>query len=466
MDNMEAKRISDAADELERAFKDLDFPQEFQEQYDMMECLSTGIGVETFLVSKKDDGGLFVARCITSSAAEEVTEADILKRLDHPKLPEFEGEYHTETMHCYLRQYISGLSLDRYLELKQLGREEITQFGLELCDILLYLHNQQPPIIHRDIKPHNIIISEDGQLYLIDFDIARTYKSEADADTIFRGTQIYAPPEQYGFTQTDARSDIYSFGVTLRYMLTGSARENPNIHYYKPLEKIVRKCTAFSPKERFKDMREVKKALQGANPKSRRLHAFKLGLCAAAVCAVLLTAGWKIYDYVTFDPFADGHIPAVLQDEERMTDAVQYMEEKYGTHLFDNIYDYATIGLMKQALVEIYDMDEDYAWIPNDVDPPEESEEHFFPWPLGDEQYPDRLEVLYYVTKIYWPDKVMDWSSLKDDNGEYPGSRIAGKWCEKTGINIGVNRPDDNSVGELVVALANADRVYTALNEK
>ena len=75
------------------------------------------------------------------------------------------------------------------------------------------------------------------------------------------------------------------------------------------------------------------------------------------------------------------------------------------------------------------------------------------------------MEIFYMVTKIYWPDAVKDWSSLRDDNGEYPGSRVAEKWCKKYGILTGLNRPEDNSVGELAIVLANADRVYTAMQE-
>jgi len=454
-----------AAQKLREAFSELNFPNAFMENYDMLECLSTDRGMETFLVRKKDTGVFYVARCYDRSIYDTVIEADILKVLHHPQLPVYEGEFHNETMSCHLRQYIAGISLEAFLQENQLSREEITAISVSLCDILDYLHKQTPPVIHRDIKPRNIIIREDGLPVLIDFDIARVYKNDSDLDTVFKGTQVYAPPEQYGFSQTDARSDIYSFGITLRYMLTGSPRENPNVRLYAPLEKIIQKCTAFSPKSRYRDICEVKKALLRANPKSRLMRGIKIGLCIAVACAVLSFAGWKVYEYVTFDPYADGHIPSVLQDEERMLDACSYLEEKYGTHLFDNIHDYATIGLMKEALVEIYGMDYNYAWIGYAGEPPEESEEHFFPWPIGNEQYPGKLEVCYFVTKIYWPEKVADWSSLRDDNGMYPGSRVAQAWCEKTGITIGVNRPTDSSVGELAIALANADRVYTALAE-
>lgn len=457
---------AEAVQNLKNAFSKLNFPPEFTDRYDTLECLSHSQGIETFLVCRKSDNSLFVARCCDRALYEQVAEADLLESLNHSQLPRYEGQFSNETMSCYLREYIEGVSLEAYVQKNDLSQKQITEIGLSLCDILDYLHRQTPPVIHRDIKPRNIIIRADGKPVLIDFDIARTYKTDSEADTVFKGTQIYAPPEQYGFSQTDARSDIFSFGVTLRYMLTGSPRKNANIRLYPPLEKIIRKCTAFAPKDRYRDMREVKKALLGANPKSRLLRAVRIGFCAAVACAVLAFAGWRVYDYLTFDPFADGHIPSVLQEEDRMLDACRYLEEKYGTHLFDNIHDYATLGLMKEALVEIYGMEHDYAWVGNPADPPEESDQHFFPWQIGDEQYPDRMEICYMVTKIYWPEIVTDWSSLRDDNGEYPGSRVAYNWCQKTGILTGVNRPEDNSVGELAIALANADRVYTALQEK
>ena len=90
----------------------------------------------------------------------------------------------------------------------------------KLAEILIYLHSRTPPVIHRDIKPENVIITEEKEPVLIDFDIARTFKTAEETDTVFFGTKGYAPPEQYGFAQTDCRSDIYAFGVLLRFLLT------------------------------------------------------------------------------------------------------------------------------------------------------------------------------------------------------------------------------------------------------
>ena len=337
---------------------------------------------------------------------------------------------------------------------------------IALSGILIYLHEQQPPVIHRDIKPQNIIIGKDGKPVLIDFDTARTFKNESDSDTRFLGTKGYAPPEQYGFTQTDCRADIYSFGVLLRFLLTDSVRENPNVRVYKPLARIIDRCTAFAPKERFADMEAVKKALMNANPKAQLLKKTRIAVCLLAACALLTFGGAMLYNYLTFDPFADGNIPAVMQDEERVADAVDYLQKKYSTHLFDDTGAYVTIGIIKNALVDMYGMDYNYAHIPSSIDPPTESADHFLPWSLGDEQCIDKEYMAYFATKIYWPSVVSDWSSLREDTGEYPGVRVAMAWCESHGILTGVKRPKDITCGEAAIILANADRVYEATKEK
>ena len=154
-------------------------------------------------------------------------------------------------------------------------------------------------------------------------------------------------------------------------------------------------------------------------------------------------------------------IPLVMPDEERQREAVSYLRAKYGTQLFDNTAAYYTVGMMKETLLELYDMEEEYVRIPNPMEPPQESEAHFLPWSLDDAQYIDRDYLAYFVTKAYWPEIAADWSSIRGTPEEYPGITVSLTWCEDHGILTGVNRPRDVSCGEAAIAFANADKVFS-----
>lgn len=455
-----------AVSDIENAFDAARYPAGFLEQYDQLECLAASHGTETFLVKQKDGEKLFVAKCYDKSLYSFVHESNILKALNHKGLPAFADELQNDATVCIVREYVEGKPLNQYIAEKHPSNQEIIGIGAALCDILIYLHGQQPPVIHRDIKPQNVIVKDDGQVVLIDFDIARVYNSESESDTQFFGTREYAPPEQYGFSQTDSRTDIFSFGILLRYMLTGSERDNSNVRIYKPLACIIKKCTAFAPKERFTSAKAVKKALLAANPKTQRTRKTLIAVCSVTVIALCVFGGIKWYQYATFDPFAEGSIPAVMTDAERVSDAVSYMKDKYGTDLFDDTESYADIGFVKTILTDIYGYDSDYARaLPQEEGPPHESDKNFLPWGMGDEQYVARDVMVYVAVKIYWVDKVSDYSSLKDDNGYYPGVRVAVAFAEETGILTGVGRPEDITKGEAAILLANADRVFEATKE-
>lgn len=458
--------IKTAVGDIENAFDASRYPADFLKKYDQMECLAGSHGTETFLVKQKDSEQLYVAKCYDKKLYSFVHESNILKFLNHSGLPAFADEFQNDSTVCIVREYIEGKHLNQYITENNPANQDIIDIGVSLCDILIYLHGQKKPVIHRDIKPQNVIVRDDGQIVLIDFDISRVYHSEAEADTQFFGTREYAPPEQYGFSQTDCRTDIYSFGVLLRYMLTGSEKENPNVRANKPLERIIKKCTAFAPKERFHNAEELKKALLAANPRSQVIRKTLIALCSVAVIALCVFGGIKWYQYATFDPFAEGMIPAVLTDTERTADAVSYMKDKYGTNLFDDTESYADIGFVKTILTDVYGYASDYVHaLPEEEGPPHESEKNFLPWGMGDEQYVARDVMVYVAVKIYWADKISDYSSLKDDNGYYPGVRVAVAFAEETGILTGVGRPEDITKGEAAILLANADKVFEATKE-
>ncbi len=151
-------------------------------------------------------------------------EANLLSSLLHRNLPRI-YEHFTEDERSYLvMDFIKGQTLEDYLAQKgggPLPLEQVLEWGKELCDVLSYLHKQQPPIIFRDLKPSNVMIDESGHIFLIDFGIARLFKPGQSHDTVALGSPGYAAPEQYGKSQSSPRSDLYSLGALLHHLLTG-----------------------------------------------------------------------------------------------------------------------------------------------------------------------------------------------------------------------------------------------------
>lgn len=264
------------------------YPQDFLDAYDQMECLATHAGRETFLVRRKQDGIMAVAKCYDREKFPCQPQFDLLRSISHPGVPRFFEQYQNQEMLCVVREYIEGEPLSEYALERDLPLERILAIGRELCGILSALHSHHPPVIHRDIKPENVIVKPDGGIALIDFDIARAYKSDAERDTVFFGTRGFAPPEQYGFDQTDCRTDIYAFGVLLRYLVTGSVKKNANISFDPRLEAVIERCTSFSPKDRYGDIRAVQKDLDRINASRFPIRwprlLTKLLALAAALC--------------------------------------------------------------------------------------------------------------------------------------------------------------------------------------
>src|SRR6202049_1257428 len=166
--------------------------------------------------------GLLARTRIEATSAFE-REASLLSQLKHPNLPRL-YEYFQRSEHWYLvMDFIVGETLDEYQSQaprQRLLLSDALDIGIQLCTVLHYLHSQQPPIIFRDLKPSNIIRAPKGQIYLIDFGIARYFKPGQPKDTMALGSPGYAAPEQYGKAQTTPRADIYSLGAVLHQLLT------------------------------------------------------------------------------------------------------------------------------------------------------------------------------------------------------------------------------------------------------
>ena len=198
-----------------------------------------------------------------------LAESNILKRLQHPMLPRIVDIFE-DTENIYIvEDFVEGITLDELLKREKKVDESLAlQWFQDLCGVLRYLHTQQPnPIIYRDMKPSNIMLQPDGSLKLIDFGIAREYKESSSADTTYIGTKGYAAPEQFGKAQTDARTDLYSLGVTMYHLVTGKSPYEPPYQFVparqldgklsRGIEYILDKCVQPEPEARYQSVDQL-----------------------------------------------------------------------------------------------------------------------------------------------------------------------------------------------------------------
>ncbi len=294
-------------------------PEELLKEYDIIERLGTAEENDTLLVTSKNTRKKMVVKCYFGDEIRfESSVEGLLSKIDSNAIPHYEEVYRNDKCRCILREYVEGMTLTEYAAANCLTPEAVTELAIKLVWIMRLLHESEPAIIHRDIKPENIIIKEDQSLVLIDFGISRVYKKEGTADTTFCGTRNFAPPEQYGFMQTDARSDIYSFGVVLSWLLTG--KEEPVKRPHTRLERIAAKCCSYAPEHRYQNdtvlLKELLKTTEKYAAHIRRRR--KNSIIAALVCTVLLVfAG--IYGQIQSQKAAYHFHESTIEDAVRLS---------------------------------------------------------------------------------------------------------------------------------------------------
>jgi len=437
------------------------FPQEFLAKYEPLECLSQNELSETLLVKDVHTGTHYVCKCY-SKDKRPVNEADqeMLKALSCDGVPALVDSFEFDDTVCIIRQYVEGDSLQRMLQWGNLSEEPIISIAVQLCDILSCLHGHMPPIIHRDIKPSNVIV-QDGKAALIDFGISRTFDAQAEADTTQLGTREYAPPEQYGFSQTDNRTDIYSLGVLLRYALTLSTK--PSVIANKRLDKIVKKCTSLAPEGRYASMQALKRDLLRALPQAVKRRRLRL---AVILIIVIAAAAIGVHQYIEYKNRNIWPVttPAYISSQEQIDQSVQLMNDAYHTDMFSVSDDIAGMGYLRDLLTGVFEFDEAYTHtLPPDGSIPGENEDYFLPWGFGEDDTIPRDILVYVVVKTYWPEVVTDWSSLKEDTGEYPGVRVANAFAEENNLLDGMNKYDHITFGEVAIVYANAEKLYQSM---
>ena len=241
-------------------------------------------------------------------------EANIMKNLDHPNIVHVVDIIDENNALYVVMDYVPGKDLAKTMRENRAARngavyaypqEDVIDWGIQLADALGYLHTQKPPVIYRDMKPGNVMLQDDGSVKIIDFGIAREFKDNQSLDTTPLGTRGYASPEAAEkVSQTDARSDIYSLGVTLFHLVTGHSPMEfltqpnlPPIRQINPslspaLEQTIIRSTQWDPALRQQSMNELRYELE--NPVEpaqylrmrKRLSTFKNLLIVGAVCLV------------------------------------------------------------------------------------------------------------------------------------------------------------------------------------
>lgn len=210
------------------------------------------------LVMRRDNRRIYVKKCL------EVYNSHIFRRLMEihnlhiPKVYECVEE--KEKLYV-IEEYINGETLMEKMENgKIFSEKETAEIVLQLCEALECLNSQNPPIIHRDIKLSNVMVTDDGVVKLIDYNAARCFESGMKRDTILIGTAGYAAPEQFGFAQTDVRTDIYSMGALMNYMLVGQPYQVQRSQ--GKIGAVIRRCIHIDPDKRYQSISELEKAVR------------------------------------------------------------------------------------------------------------------------------------------------------------------------------------------------------------
>lgn len=237
--------------------------QYLDETYKKLAVLGTDMEKETekqssvFLVQHKQTGKIYVKKYVDRRL---LTVYEKLKGIADCHLEKIYDYAADEEKGIVILEYISGMTLQEYIEENGLfSEQDANQIIEELLQVIVKVH--EAGIIHRDINPNNIMISNDGVVKLIDFDIARQKKPQKSKDTTILGTVGYAAPEQFGFLQTDERTDIYAVGVLWNVLLTGCFPAEKN-YEISPVKEWIQRCTQIDGRLRFENAVELLKEIK------------------------------------------------------------------------------------------------------------------------------------------------------------------------------------------------------------
>ncbi len=375
---------------------------EFLKDYQILSCTYEKAKKSCYLAANRETDQKYLLKICSNDNAHDILKTEYQKLCqlaeaypDEYQKPVYQKENEVEYL---LRHYIPGMDLETYQEqCRELSIQVILRITVQLCEIVEKLHILKPSLLHRDIKPQNLIIDDNGRLHLIDFETARNYSANKSKDTLFFGTEGNAAPEQYGYSQSDARTDVYGIGKVLDFLYReNSIYRTCTLKTGKKLKKIIVTATAFDPAHRYQSVSEMKYALKKVLHKAdekyllKKVHIIAIAEAASAVlliCASLFFTKIPFKNTVSMES-TDGSSPDIISSQNY---APQNVEENTdldkGTHYTmlpsSDINDIAKIILGKKEITDadykqitqiavignqIYEMGTDLEKLENDID--------------------------------------------------------------------------------------------------
>lgn len=272
-------------------------PEDMQEHWTVYECLKESEDSSTFLVKETATGILCVLKWGRNRQAEFLrNEMEIMEKMADRKLSGIPKTYRIfeENGEVYLvREYIEGMSLAQMvLQKGGISEAEICRISRKICQTAEQFQNPDEPMIHRDIKPENIVVTPGGEVVFIDFGTMRSYKKDGSHDTFVVGTRGTAAPEQYGYTQTDQRTDVYAIGQTMLYMVSESYEMNQlsECAVSRRMKKIIEKACSFEPDKRYGDAAQLRRAVEKCQANNRKKVYKKAGAVFGLIAAGYILA--------------------------------------------------------------------------------------------------------------------------------------------------------------------------------
>lgn len=324
------------------------------ERYQLIKKLGSGGTSTVFLAEHRLLHSLRVIKCRSKSKIvnqNSLKESIILSQLHHSRIPVM-YDWEEDDQNTYLiLEYCGGQSLKSLIRTEEsISEERILQFSLQICEVIQYLHNQENPILYLDLKPDNILVSEQG-ITLIDYGSAR-YKDEDKEREAIAGTIGYAAPEQYSGGVLDERTDIYGIGMVMYFMVTGCLFTNNCAHIENVdlkgrcssgLKTIINRCTRENPGLRYQSMKQVLLALSKMHKKRTKNNICKKTTSLTVAVAGVQTKVGVTHVALTFNKYLNHYLGKSL-----------YIERNSSKHCIDIINSKGDFTLENEVYVSKY----------------------------------------------------------------------------------------------------------------